>query len=431
VALERVNAPEEVVSSTLGPPPDELLKQQRLDRMKRIATSLLGLSTLIFIIARFLERRWPLFGFLRATAEAAMIGGLADWFAVTALFKHPLGLKIPHTAIVPNRKDQVGRNLGTFVQRHFLSADVVAAKLRSARVAEYLAQWAAEPENAQMLARQMASALATAAKATQQETVRELIESSISRKVERTAVAPLLGKALSVVTAENRHQELFDEVIALLSRAVSNNRDFIRERIDAESPWWIPEPIDEKIAEKVVKSIDRTLRQIRDHEDHPMRERFDIALKEFIERLQTSPEVIQRAEAIKQDILNAEAVREFSSNLWDDMRDALVRHSQKDDSAGIQAIAHGIQAFGEAVQHDPELLAKIDRWIVDMVSNLIHHYRDDVAALIADTIKGWDPDATSRRIELAIGRDLQFIRINGTLVGGLAGLLIYCLTLVF
>src|SRR6185369_10396969 len=148
-------------------------------------------------------------------------------------------------------------------------------------------------------------------------------------------------------------------------------------------------------------------------------------------RLQTSPEVIARAEAIKHDILNRDAVREFSSNIWDDLRDGLVRNAQKQDSAGIEAIARGIQSFGEAVQHDPELLEKIDRWIVDVVSNLIHHYRDDVAGLIADTIKGWDPEATSRRIELAIGRDLQFIRINGTLVGGLAGLVIYCLTLVF
>jgi uncharacterized membrane-anchored protein YjiN (DUF445 family) len=399
--------------------------------MKRIATALLGLSTAIFVIARLLERRWPLFGFLRATAEAAMIGGLADWFAVTALFKHPMGLKIPHTAIVPHRKDAVGKNLGSFVQRHFLSAEVVATKLRSAHVAEYLAQWATEPENAHMLARQAAMALATAAKATQQETVSELIETSLSNKIERTPVAPLLGRALTVITEENRHQELFDEVITLLSKAVSNNKDFIRERIDAESPWWIPEPIDDKITAKIVRSIDRTLNQIRTNEDHPMRERFDAALKDFIQRLQTSPEVIARAEAIKHDILNRDAVREFSSNIWDDLRDGLVRNAQKQDSAGIEAIARGIQSFGEAVQHDPELLEKIDRWIVDVVSNLIHHYRDDVAGLIADTIKGWDPEATSRRIELAIGRDLQFIRINGTLVGGLAGLVIYCLTLVF
>jgi uncharacterized membrane-anchored protein YjiN (DUF445 family) len=419
------------VTSSLGPPPDEEARQARLDRMKRLATGLLLLSSVIFVVAWWLEQRYPVFGFLRATAEAAMIGGLADWFAVTALFKHPLGLPIPHTAIVPKRKDQVGRTLGGFVQRHFLSADVVAGKLRSAHVAEHLATWVSQPENAQMVARQAATALAAAAKATKQETVQELIEASVARKIQTTPVAPLLGKALSVITAENRHQELFDEFIQLLSRAVSRNRDFILERIEDETPWWIPEPIDDAIAEKVVTSIDRTLQQIRDDEDHPLRERFERALHDFIQRLQTSPHVIARAEEMKQDFLNAEAVRTFSSSLWDDAREALVRQADKTEGHGLDVIRSALISFGEAVKQDPELLAKIDNWIIEVVAHLVERYRDEVAALISDTVAGWDPQATSRRIELAIGRDLQFIRINGTLVGGLAGLVIYTLTRVF
>jgi uncharacterized membrane-anchored protein YjiN (DUF445 family) len=423
----------------LGPPPDEVARQARLDRMKRLATLMLAGSLLVFIVTLLLEPTYPWLGFLRATAEAATIGGLADWFAVTALFRHPLGIPIPHTAIVPKRKDQVGRTLGGFVQRHFLSAEVVAAKLRSARVADHLATWISEPEHAQMVARQAAVGLAAAAKATQQETVQELIEGSVARKIETTPVAPLLGKALSVITAENRHQELFEEVIRLLARAISTNRDFIRERIDAETPWWIPEPIDEKIAEKIVTSIDRTLQQIRDNDDHPMRERFDAALNDFIQRLQTSPEVIAKAEAMKHEVLNAEAVRTFSSSLWSDVREALVRQADalkgqglgQEHGHGLQVISNGLVSFGEAVRNDPELLAKIDNWIVEVVAHLTDRYRDEVAALISDTVRSWDPDATSRRIELAIGRDLQFIRINGTLVGGLAGLVIYIVTHAF
>src|SRR5687768_8582464 len=271
-------------------PEDEALKQAQLRHMKRLATGMLLVATAIFIVARLLEPQFPWLGFVRATAEAAMIGGLADWFAVTALFRHPLGIPIPHTAIVPSRKDQVGRSLGGFVQRHFLSAEVVANKLRSARVAEHLADWLSQPENAQRVASQAAIALAAGARASKQETIEELIESSVSRKIEKTPVAPLIGRALSLLLEDNRHQELFDEVIRLLARGISTNRDFIRERIDQESPWWIPEEIDEKIAEKIVGSIDRTLRQIRDEADHPMRERFDLALRQFIERLQTSPE---------------------------------------------------------------------------------------------------------------------------------------------
>jgi uncharacterized membrane-anchored protein YjiN (DUF445 family) len=399
--------------------------------MKRKATGLLVASVVVFVVARILEARWSWLGYVRATAEAAIVGGLADWFAVTALFRHPLGIPIPHTAIVPRRKDRVGVILGNFVERHFLSPAVIASKLRSARIAEQLAKWITEPENAQQVARQAAIALAAGARATRQETVEELIEASVVRKIEKTPVAPLLGRALTLITANDRHHELFDEVIAALGRAVSLNRDFIRERIDAESPWWIPEEIDEKIAGKVVRSIDRTLKQIREDPQHPMRERFDTALAEFIDRLQNSPEVIARAEEMKRDVLNADAVRAFSGGLWDDVRDALERQADKPQSHGLDAIARGVMSFGHAVQEDQALLERIDRWIVEVAAHLTEQYRDEAAALIAETVAGWDPIETSERIELAVGRDLQFIRINGTLVGGLAGLLIYTLTRFF
>lgn len=420
-----------LIPGTLAPPPDEAERQARLNRMKRIATGLLLLSTTVFILAAALEPRFAWLGFVRATAEAAMIGGLADWFAVTALFRRPMGLPIPHTAIVPRRKDQVGRTLGNFVQRHFLSASVVAAKLRSARVAEHLADWITQPENAQRVARNAAVALAAGARATREETIEELIEKSVSRKIEKTPVAPLLGKALSVVTEDNRHQALLDEVLKMLSTAVSNNQDFIRERIDAESPWWIPEQIDEKITAKVVRSVERTLRQIKEDPNHPMRARFDQSLQEFIDRLQTAPDVINRTEQMKREFLDTAAVRDFSRSLWYDVRDSLIRHAEKQESEGRDAIANAIVSFGQAVKEDEAMLARIDEWIVQVVEHLTERYRDEVAGLIADTVAGWDPEATSRRIELAIGRDLQFIRINGTLVGGLAGLAIYCISRLF
>jgi len=407
---------------------EEQARQIRLDRMKRIATGLLLLSTAVFAVALRYEAQYAWVGFVRATAEAAMIGALADWFAVTALFRHPLGVPIPHTAIVPKRKDQVGRALGNFVQKHFLSADVVGNKLRSARIAERLADWITQPENARRVARQTAVALAAGAKATREETIEDLIEGAVTRKIEKTPVAPLLAKALALITEDNRHQELLDEVVSMLSRAVTRNHDFIRERIEEESPWWVPEKIDEKIAEKIVGSIDRTLQQIRDDEQHPLRERFDRAIHDFIDRLQTSPKVIARTEAMKREILNAETVRTFSSTIWDDIRASIVRQAESEDGRGLDAIANGLISFGEAVKADPELLVKADNWVVATVTELVERYRMEVAALISETIAAWDPGATSRRIELAIGRDLQFIRINGTIVGGLAGLAIYTIT---
>src|SRR5688500_8320139 len=363
--------PSEMNSPALRQIVDDAEKKKQLTHMQRLATGLLVLACLIFLLTHLLEPRYPWLGWIRATAEAAMIGGLADWFAVTALFRHPLGIPIPHTAIVPNRKDQVGRILGGFVQRHFMSPEVVAVKLRSANVAEHLADWISDEAHARAVARQAAVGLAAIAQATQAESVHELVEGAVARKVEKTQAAPLLGKALSVVMADNRHQEIFDEAIKLLARAVHDNREFVRQRIDQESPWWIPEPLDDKIADKIVKAIDRTLTQLRDDPKHPMRARFDQALREFIERLQTEPKVIARAEAMKRDFLDDDAVRNFVGSLWDDLNEALVRLPNKPESKGLDAVARGIMAFGPAVKDDPELLAKINDWIIEVSAHLV------------------------------------------------------------
>lgn len=412
-------------------PLDDAARARRLRQMQRVATGLLLVATAIFVVAHVLEPAYPWLAFVRATAEAAMIGGVADWFAVTALFRHPLGIPIPHTAIVPRHKDRVGRILAGFLQRHFLSAAVVSEKLRSAGVARHLADWIVDPEHARTVARQAAVAISAGAKATQTETVQEMIEHAITRKVEKTPVAPLLGKALSVVVEDDRHQELFDEAIRLLARTIRENKQFVRDRIDRETPWWVPEQIDEKLTEKIVKSIDRTVQEIHNDEHHPMRERFDVALKNFIERLKTDERAIARAEAIKQDFLNDEVMRNLGSAIWQDVNEALAKVAEREEGAGLDAITRALVAFGTAVQEDEALMAKVDNWVVDVASQLVERYRDEIGELVTDTVSKWDPQATSQRIELAVGRDLQFIRINGTLVGGLAGLIIYTLSRLF
>jgi uncharacterized membrane-anchored protein YjiN (DUF445 family) len=410
---------------------DEAVKQAQLDRMKRWATGLLALSTVIFLVARVLESRYPWVGIIRATAEASMVGGLADWFAVTALFRHPLGIPIPHTAIIPARKDRVGASLGGFVQRNFLNRDVIAFRLRGLRAAERIARWISVPENTRLIARHAATSLAAAAQVLRDEDVQALIDRTLASRVRGTRVAPLLGRVLSVITAGNRHQDLLNEAIRLTARAVSENRDLIREKIEAETPWWIPGVVDDKIYQKVVNSIDRTLTEIRDNPSHPLRERFDEALMQFIEKLHNSPEVIDRAEQIKEEILDADVVRKFSSSVWNDAKAALIRYAESAESRPPGSIERGLTAFGEAMLTDPELLAKVDQWIADAVLFVVERYQHEVGQLIAQTVASWDPTATSRRIELAIGRDLQFIRINGTLVGGLAGMVIYVVSRFF
>jgi uncharacterized membrane-anchored protein YjiN (DUF445 family) len=404
---------------------NDAIRAAELKQMKRLATSLLLLSCAIFIVAHLLEPTYHWLAYVRATAEAAMIGGLADWFAVTALFRHPLNIPIPHTAIVPKHKDRVGKILAGFVERHFLSPDVISAKLRSANVSTQLVDWLAQEENARTLARQAALALAAGAKATQHETVQELIQTSVTRKVNKTQVGPILGRALNVVIEDDRHQELFDEAVRLLAKAVHENKDLVRDRIDQETPWWVPGQVDDAIADKLVRSIDKTLQQIRDDPQHTVRERFDLALKSFIERLQTDEKSIARAEQIKQDFLNDDVVRNLAAAIWEDINDGLSRVAEKPDGTGLDAITRGLVAAAHAVKEDPELMAKIDDWVVATGASLVERYHTEAGDLITETVSKWDPQDTSRRIELAVGRDLQFIRINGTLVGGLAGLLIY------
>jgi uncharacterized membrane-anchored protein YjiN (DUF445 family) len=413
------------------PPPDEATKRRNLARMKRRASGLLLLATAIWIVSSIFVARYPWLAYVRATAEASMIGGVADWFAVTALFRHPMGIPIPHTAIVAARKDQIGRSLGNFVSRHFLSRDVLAAKLASLHVSEHLAKWLAVPENSRTLAHHTATALASGARMLADEDVQQLIDRVLVERIRSTQVAPLLGQMLTLITAGDRHQELLDEAIALLARAVDENQELIRERIEAESPWWVPGMVDDRIHRKIVTGLDNTLADVRDDPNHPLRRRFDDALANFVRKLKESPEVRAKAERMKLEILDAEAVRNFSASIWEDAKAALFKYADAPNAFAPSAIERGLVSLGEAVSRDEELLARVDALIADVAGHLVDRYQGEVAELIAQTVTSWDPEVTSDRVELAIGKDLQFIRINGTIVGGLAGLAIYTLSRFF
>ena len=407
---------------------DEKLRAQQLREMKLRATGLLVLAAIAFGISHYLRARYPWLGWMQAFSEAALVGGLADWFAVTALFRHPLGIPIPHTAIIPARKDRVGETLGAFVERNFLNRHVIERRLLEARLGERLAKFLSDPANSKAVARHAARGLVAAAESMHDEDVQSMIDSAILERIKAARVAPFIGRGLSLITAGNRHQELLDEGIRLASRAVTENEDLIRQRIEAEMPWWVPGAVDEKILRKIVNGIERTLKEVGDDVNHPLRQRFDAALGRFIDDLHTSPEVMQRAEELKEEILSADAVRHFSSSIWADTKAALVRRAERAEEADVDTISNGLARLGAAILDDPELLERVDGWLRNGVLGLVERYQSEVSELIANTVRGWDPTATSQRIELAIGRDLQFIRINGTVVGGLVGLILYAIT---
>ena len=415
----------EIGRLTLPPLRDEAEKRARLQKMKRVATGLLVLATLVFVAAAVLEARWPGLGYVRATAEAAMVGAIADWFAVTALFRYPLGIPIPHTAIIPSRKERIGTSLGNFVQSNFLSPPVIVARLRTANVARKLAEWLADPEHGDAVGKHAAAGVSGVVQVLRDEEVQELIESSVMSRVRATQVAPVMGNVLSVVTAGNRHQELLDSAIRLFERMFDENREALRERIGRETPWWFPAAVDDQIYLKIVRSVEGTLHEVTADPDHPLRHRFNEVVDDFVERLRSSPEMIARGEALKEELLEHPAVRGYSASLWADMKASLLRHSADPQSEFRLRVGHAVTRFGASLREDEELLAKVNGWIEQAVLYVVEQYRHEVAGLIESTVAAWDPEDTTQKIELQIGRDLQFIRINGTLVGGLVGLLIY------
>jgi uncharacterized membrane-anchored protein YjiN (DUF445 family) len=379
---------------------------------------------IVFVVARMFEPQHPWLGYLRATAEASMVGGIADWFAITALFRQPLNLPIPHTAIIPNRKDRIGRSLGNFVQNNFLSPEVLTAKLKAAQISRRAAEWVSQLEHARTAAQQLGSVLRGAGNVVRDEDVHALLDRTVVEPLRQMPIAPVLAKGLALLTIDDRHQQLLDRLIHGLTRLVAENEELIREKIREESPWWVPRVVDDRIHQKVLGGIERTLYEVGADPDHPLRHQFDGLLAEWMVQLQESPEVIARAEAIKQQVLDPETSGRLAASLWQELKQILVRQNATTDGAP-GPIARGLSALGAAALEDEGLLEKIDGWVISAVLRVVEQHRGEVGQLIAQTVSSWDPEETSRRIELLVGRDLQFIRINGTLVGGLVGLLIY------
>jgi uncharacterized membrane-anchored protein YjiN (DUF445 family) len=409
-------------------PLDAAERQCRLETMRRRATGMLVLALAIFIGASLLEPAHPWLGYVRATAEASLVGGLADWFAVTALFRHPLGIPIPHTAIVARQKDRIGRVLGNFVQNHFLSRDIVTAELKRMRLSDRIARWMSEPGNSARLARQLASGVARTIEALPDDEVRAMIQRSAMARIRKTPVAPVLSDVLTLVTADDRHQELLNEAIGIIARTIEDNPDAIRDAIRSSSPWWVPSVVDQVVFKKILQSVTRLVHDVRADPDHPLRKRFDRVLGEFIEQLRNSPEVSAKAEALKEQMLGHPLVEDWTAALWDNARKAAERYRSNPEGAPPDALERGISAIGESLLAHPALAAELDGFLIEAVATILEQHRQQVAELITHTVSAWDPESAVQRLELAVGSDLQYIRMNGTLVGGLVGLCIYAIS---
>lgn len=403
-------------------------RQAALQRMKRMATGLLCVFTVIFVIASIYEKQYFWVGFVRATAEAAMIGAIADWFAVTALFRHPLGLKIPHTAIIPTRKNSIARDFARFVQSNFLSGPVVVERLRSMNVAQQAAQWLSQPEHSKTMADYVAVGVAAVVQIVKDEDIQAIVEDNIAERVQTTQFSPLLGKALSLLMSGERRHKLLQGSVKFGAHFLEENKIAIQQRISEETPWWLPRNVDHMIYQKIVDAIRHTLNEVSDDPNHPLHDSFDNMISNFIEDLKNSSEITTREAALKEELLHDPAVQAFSASLWRDIKRSLVERSTNPETYSLTPIQQGMVRLGESVLNDEMMLNKINHWIEEGAVYLITQYGHEVEHLIAHTIIRWDGEEASRKFEFYVGRDLQFIRINGTLVGGMIGLIIHTLS---
>ncbi len=413
---------------------DDELKRVRLVRMKRVASAMLVFVAMVFIVAKIYEARFPWLGYVRAFSEAAMVGGIADWFAVTALFRHPLGIPIPHTAIVPARKDRIGNALGNFVQRNFLTREVVTSKLQAMKLGARAATWLADPVHSRSVARVVARGLSGAADVLRDDDVQDLVDRGIVSRLRTVQVAPMVARVLELLTVGGRHQALLDDAMRLAAKFLEENEEAIRERIKAESPWWVPGAVENRLGDKIVSGVEKTLVAVVADPEHPLRHRYDEAVEQFVISLRSNPDVIAKAEQIKLELLSHPAVGEFSRSVWGDVKQRVAGYAERlasDVQHEPDQVERWLTGLGHKVLEDHELSTKVDGWVVEIVTYAVEQAREEVAKLIASTVAAWDANATSRKIELQIGRDLQFIRINGTIVGGLVGVLLHIIDVRF
>ena len=397
-------------------------------RMKRLALGLLVFVTVVFMLAHWQEPKHEWLGYVRAFSEAAMIGALADWFAVTALFRHPLGIPIPHTAIIPHRKDQIGESLGEFVQENFLTREVLDERLANAHVGQRLGTWLSEPANATKAGEGVADALRGSLEVLDDRDVSSALEGLIERKIRTTPVAPLMGRALDVAMDGDHHQRLLDAVLTGLAGFLDDNRTTFRARLEQESPWWVPEKFDDRIFEKIYTAVHRFIADVGSDSKHEVRHAIDQRVVAFAARLRADPELMAKGEDLKNELLAHNDVRAWLQSLWGEVKQSTLVATDDPNSELRLRIDRSLVNLGERLRDSPELQQKVDAWVQRAAGYVVDHYRGEVAEIISSTVQKWDGKATAERLELQVGRDLQFIRINGTIVGGLAGLAIYIIT---
>ena len=400
--------------------PDTRLRD--LQRMRFFATALLVLMFLIFVATSFAEAQWPWLAYPRAFAEAGMIGACADWFAVVALFRHPFGIPIPHTAIVPRSKERIGVAIGRFTANNFLSPRVLAERIREVDIAGWISRWLAKPGNAHSIAQRAASVLQQVLRSLPREDVNAFLTSAARYGIEAMPAAPLASRLLALLWAHGEMQTLIEHGISYASAALVRNRETIKQKVSERSSRLIPKWVDGIMADRIVAGLTRALEEMREP-NHPWRVELSTAVEKLIADLATNPDMLARGEELKARILENPVVVKQIDTMWGEIEDKL--DAITSSNRLFEMLEQSLLTASERLATDERIGEGSNRWLRVAILRTVAPRRTEIAAFIRKVVENWDAETLVKRIELQVGRDLQYIRINGTLVGGLVGLIIF------
>ena len=397
--------------------------------MKIAATGLLFVMALVFIAARHFQPHYPAFGWVKAFAEAAMVGGLADWFAVTALFRHPLGLPIPHTAIIPRNKDRIGEALASFLKENFLIPAVVARRMRNIDVAGAAGRFLKTPAGEGTRIRAGASRLiADIFEGLDDERLGGIVKGAIATRLRKMEVSPLIGHALASAINEDRHVPMLEAAIRWTARMLEANETLIRDMVKKKANWALKlAGLDAKLADAIINGFRKLASEMSEDPAHPVRLRIEEALAQLANDLQTRPETRARVEAMKDQLLDNQSVGLWLDTLWQKGREAIIRSARNPDAVMAGKLGEVLRSMGGTLESDVRIRAAINQFARRATVGMAASYGGSIVKLVSETVRGWDAQTVTDRLEAAVGRDLQYIRINGTLVGGLVGLALYAL----
>jgi len=383
----------------------------------------------VFAITRALEPAYPWLGYVKAFAEASMVGGLADWFAVTALFRHPLGLPIPHTAIIPRNKDRIGEALANFIRENFLIPAVVARRMQKLDVAGAAGRFLQTPAGEGTRIRAGASRLiADIFESLDDERLGGIVKGAVASRLRRTEISPLLGHALASAINEDRHVPMLEAAIRWTARALDANEQLIREMVRKKANWMLKlAGLDERLANAVIDGLRKLTVEMSTDPAHPVRMKIEEALAQLANDLQTRPETRERVESIKDQLLDNQSVSLWLDAFWQKGREAIIKAARNPDAVLAGKLGEVLKSMGGTLEKDPRIRAAINQFARRAAVGMAASYGSSIVTLVSETVRGWDAQTVTNRLEAAVGRDLQYIRINGTLVGGLVGLILHVL----